>query len=79
MSPKLKSLAQKLPRGLGSDWDGTNHYELSCGEKDYFWLMVGDGIEYMGDSPCDTEAGKRLGLIMDIAEEVCRLKDAGKL
>jgi len=65
---KLIELAEQLPDGLSSDWQDTNHYELHGG-KDYWWLMllgVFDG--YPKDaSPCDTEEGKRLGLIMDIA------------
>jgi hypothetical protein len=73
---KLKQLAKKLPKGLHSDWDGTNHYELTAQGKEYFWLMVGDGL---GDSGCETVVGKRFGLLMDIAEEVGRLKDAGEL
>lgn len=72
---RLKELAAQLPPKLGSDWDGTNHYELTCsGPEGYFWLMVRNF-----DSDSDTEDGKRMGLLMDIAEEVCRLRDEGIL
>ena len=76
---RLRELAKRLPNGLGSDWDGTNHYELTTpAGREYFWLMVGDGINGL-ENPCETEQGKRLGLIMDIAEEVCRLNENGVL
>lgn len=76
---KLSELAGKLPQSLKSDWDGTNHFELTAPyeSEDYFWLMVGDGLG-SGDD-CHTVCGQRLGLIMDIAAEVARLRDAGEL
>lgn len=73
----LKELASKLPKGLRSDWDGTNHFELTSSDSDdYFWLMVGDGL---CGCTCEDEFGKRFGLIMDVAAEVARLRDSGKL
>ena len=77
---KLRKLASGLPPKLNSDWDGTNHYELTSsgksGEELDWWLMAGEGVD---DHPnaCESEEGKRLGLIMDIAAEVGRLRDEG--
>ena len=70
-------LAEQLPRDLNSDWKDTNHYELTSGTADnYWWLMAGDGIEDIDGNPCETEDGKRLGLIMDIAAAVARLQES---
>lgn len=70
---RLAELGAQLPLGLHSDWDGTNHFELTTpGGDEYWWLMVGDGIEDV-DNPCESQVGKRLGLLMDIAAEVSRL------
>lgn len=82
---KLKELASLLPPCLVSDWKNSNHYELTCQaydrktEHDYWWLSLGDYFTGFNDSPCDTEVGKRVGLLMDIAEEVARLRDEGEL
>ena len=57
---KLAELASQLPKGLGSDWEDTNHFEMTCDDAEYFWL-------------------DRIGLLMDIAEEVGRLRDEGLL
>lgn len=81
---KLRELARRLPTGLESDWDGTNHYELTIRSGtdadggEYWWLMVGDGVQGL-DNPCESETGRRLGLLMDIAAEVCRLRDEGAI
>jgi len=77
---RLAALANQLPTSLRADWDGTNHYELtSKDDSNYWWLMVGEGVRGIvsEECPCDTEHGKRLGLIMDIAAEVARLRDEG--
>lgn len=64
---ELLELIQKLPEGLRSDWDGTNHYELTSGVKDdYWWLDVPDVFVFR-DNWSANEDGQRLGLIMDIA------------
>ena len=76
---KLKTLAAKLPEGLNSDWEDTNHYEMTSSGKEYWWLLLADSAEVFGENPMDTEPGKRLGLLMDIAEEVGRLRDEGTL
>jgi len=61
----LKELVAKLPPGLRSDWEGTNHYELTCSLPDEFWwLCLPTGS--VGNVSA-TEEGKRLGLLMDIA------------
>ena len=78
MSDRLRQLAAQLPPGLQSDWE-TNHYELKCSLKDYWWLMVGDGITTLGPDPTNTLEGQRLGLLMDIAAEVGRMRDSGEL
>lgn len=79
---RLSELAAQLPKGLHSDWRDTNHYELTVRDvsdvDDYWWLMVADGLSDFAN-PCDTEPGQRFGLLMDIAAEVCRLKDEGVL
>lgn len=81
----LAELAAQLPPKLHSDWRDTNHYELTCrdvnaSDDDFFWLMVGDGTQGIEDPNwCETETGKRLGLLMDIAAEVGRLRDEGVL
>lgn len=70
---ELLKLVEQLPKGLRSDWDCTNHYELTTSAEDgeeYFWLMC---REFDGD--CNTEEGKRLGLLLDIA---VTLKEAEK-
>ena len=72
MSEELKrliELGEKLPKHLRSDWE-TNHFELtSSQEDDYWWLILADLFRetYKDESPCESEYGKRVGLIMDIA------------
>ena len=70
---RLIELGEKLPKGLRSDWDATNHYELQSSEEDDFWWLI---LSYLfrpehgypkDEIPCETEYGKRVGLIMDIA------------
>ena len=70
---RLRELASMLPEGLQSDWRDTNHYELTDGVA-ALWLAVFDGARGL-HNPCDTEEGQRLGLLMDIAAEVGRLRD----
>lgn len=72
----LRKLAKGLPKGLNSDWEHTNHFELTSSEKEYWWLMVTQDGE---SALWDNEIGRRFGLLMDIAEEVARLRDEGKL
>jgi len=81
---KLGRLAEQLPRGLVSDWEGTNHFELqAAGEPDgpYFWLHVLDDAANLEcvDSPCHTETGRKYGLLMDLAAEVRRLYEDGAI
>lgn len=77
---KLRELASRLPKGLHSDWRYTNHFELTTSDSadGYWWLDLCDGMPCYVNN-CETEEGKRRGLLMDIAEEVCRLKDEGLL
>ena len=76
MSPspiaKLLALAEQLPNGLMSDWQDTNHFELtSDGDpwidlSEFFWDS-GFG-EYVPKNPCTSVDGKNIGLLLDIAE-----------
>lgn len=68
---KLIELASQLPEGLHADWRDSNHYELRCQSDgdDYWWLDLSDlfkGTEI--HNWCESEFGKRVGLLMDIAE-----------
>lgn len=79
----LSKLAESLPEDLASDWDGTNHYELSDtspGEDDgpYYWMILTPMVEEVED-PCNSVFGRRVGLLMDIAAEVSALKKAGRI
>ena len=68
LSPRLKELLEKLPPNLQADWDGTNHYELQDPYgKEFFWLQVEEAV---GD--CTSEEGQRLGLVLDIIEEISK-------
>lgn len=76
---RLRELAERLPRGLRSDWQGSNHFELATDDPahSFWWLSVGDGLP--APDPANTTEGKRFGLLMDVAEEVARLRDIGVL
>lgn len=64
---KLLELSKKLPEDLTSDWEGTNHFELTAPkEKNYYWWLVMSEVGPEPDS--QSTEGQRLGLIMDIAE-----------
>jgi len=69
---KIKELTVKLPHGLEADWDKTNHYELTTpnATDDYWWLCVDDAVGHS-----ETEAGQRLGTLLDIAAELSKLKE----
>lgn len=69
---ELCELAEKLPDKLLADWRNTNHYELTSDEVDgYWWLVVRGALPRVeGKMPCETEEGKRLGLLLDIAEKL---------
>lgn len=72
---KLIELASKLPKGLSSDWAGSNHFEMTS-DDEFFWLYVRDGLDGI-ENPAESIVGQRFGLLMDIAAEVGRLRDAG--
>lgn len=76
---RLRGLAEQLPSGLVSDWIGTNHYELTTrtASGDHWWLCLGGSFESATENHCETVEGKRIGLLMDIAAEVARLRDEG--
>ena len=73
MTDRLHELMEQLPCGLRADWRDTNHYELTTpvNEDGYWWLMANPACVVR----CDTEEGKRLGLLLDIAEELSRMKE----
>lgn len=74
---KLRELVAQLPTGLRADWQYTNHYELTATGEEFWWLNVLD-LGDPGDTDIQgTEGGQRLGLILDIAAELGRLRDAG--
>lgn len=59
-------LVEQLPLGLHSDWEHTNHYELTCFVKgEYWWLTLSD--LFRDDLDCKSEEGQRVGLLMDVA------------
>lgn len=64
---KLAELVAKLPEELRSDWDGTNHYEMSGNKTRYNWWLDVAEVFQDEEEPSTTVVGKRLGLIMDIA------------
>jgi len=96
----LIAVAERLPSKLDSDWQDSNHYELhdngaTAESGDYFWLDFSDLLEYLrkqgsDEMPCETDHGKRIGLVMDsvatlartlpsiklLATELLRLRDA---
>ena len=74
----LKALAAQLPKGLRADWRGTDHYELTEGSRDYWWLdLQPNNMPLILD--CESDSGKRYGLVMDVVAEVGRLNDEGVL
>lgn len=76
---ELRKLASQLPSGLHADWKDTNNYEMTCAcDKDYWWLDV-CGMDPLKEDVQGTVAGKRLGLIMDIAVVVNKLHEAGAI
>lgn len=73
---RLRELCRDLPTDLVADWKDTNHYELtSAHESGYFWLCVDDDASFLSS----TTDGKKLGLLLDIAAELSRLKQDGVL
>ncbi len=63
---KLLALARLLPPHLFSDWKGTNHFELTdrSDGRGWFWLDLNELGTELRD---DTEQGRRVGLLMDVA------------
>lgn len=76
----LRPLAAQLPKGLRADWRNTNHFELAAPYKaEYWWLDLSEYTDTLGHMPCDSEEGKRVGLLLDLAEAVSKLQDEGLL
>lgn len=63
---EYRAIADKLPDGLQSDWQGTNHFELTTGTGDDFWWLLLDQIRSEAVD-CTTEVGQRLGAVFDAA------------
>lgn len=78
VTDRLKELMGQLPKGLRSDWQETNHFELTSAVKgEHFWLNLSEPGGTI-DSPFmdfQTEQGRRVGLLMDIAEELVKIRD----
>jgi len=79
----LAKLAAQLPPNLSADWRDTNHFELHDNSEggDYFWLDLSDLLDYLRqqgspEMPCETEHGKRIGLVMDCIEALSKSTDA---
>jgi len=72
---ELLTLAKQLPANLRSDWDGSNHYELQDSNPygDWFWAMLADGLP-LGANNCESEYGKRIGLVMDCVAMLSKLE-----
>lgn len=69
---KLIELARQIPPNLDSDWRDTNHYELHDNTgREYFWLVFRDIFESV-DNWCETEYGKRVGLVMDCVVQLAK-------
>jgi hypothetical protein len=51
---------------------------MTSDDDEYFWLFVRECFEDI-ENPMESTIGKRFGLLMDIAEEVARLRDEGVL
>ena len=68
----LLELAKGLPKDLRVDWRGRNCYKLTdpLAETGYWWLDL-----FSSCLNFDTEDGKRLGLVLNIAAAVAKLRD----
>ena len=63
----IKERLATIPEGVTSDWRGTNHFEIHTAQET-FWLDLHEDLEWMFSKPdnwCETDCGKRLGLVMD--------------
>jgi len=52
-----------IPEDISSDWQYSNHFELRSPSTEYFWYVFPDVDTHHLN--CESEEGKRLGLIMD--------------
>lgn len=60
--------ASGIPTDARTDWDGTNHYEIQTASADgYWWLICSEVFGQRTGDPSATEAGKRLGAVLDLA------------
>lgn len=67
---RLRELAARLPANLRADWKDTRHYELLCSgwAEPYQWFAPGDIQAAQSGGEC----GRKLGLLLDLAEELSR-------
>ena len=69
----VKSRLKDIPAGMRSDWEYTNHYELTDPHGEEFWWLMMDDIAPNFNRDVyhpDTECGKRLGLMFDATAAV---------
>ena len=68
----IKQRLKDIPHGLRSDWEHTNHYELTKPDGDWLWFAMDDIAPNFNHSTYhpDTEGGKRLGYMFDAAAAV---------
>ena len=60
--------ATGIPLDARTDWDGSNHYEIQTASSDgYWWLICSEVFAQRSGDPSATEAGKRLGAVLDFA------------
>ena len=68
----LISLSEQLPEKIQSDWVGTNHFELTTVDEkadDFFCLDLKEAMrDQLFDNWFETPFGKKVGLLLDIAE-----------
>lgn len=74
---RLRELCRDMPTDLIADWRGTNHYELTSPHtKDGYWWFIANNDDDWSEHD---DSGKRMGLLLDLAEELSRLKREGVL
>lgn len=67
---ELETMAKGMPKIPCSDWRGTNHFEITDSHVDaesYWFLHMRDALSNGSEQDDETESGKRVGLVMDLA------------
>lgn len=75
---RLKELDELIPVTLEWDWKGTNHYELTNSEGDYWWLLPLEIPNNRDNYLPDLEEGQRLGWIIEYAVLNRKLREMDK-